>query len=56
MGQGKEPVDMSEERGTQAFMRSMQKWAESLANNNDNSKFGYADIEDVEETVEKTVN
>lgn len=47
---------MSEDRDTQAFMRSMHKWAESLANNQDNSKFGYADIEDVEKNVEETVN
>lgn len=47
---------MSGEGGKEAFMRSMQKWVESLANNSDNSKFGYADIEDVENTVEKTVS
>jgi hypothetical protein len=54
VGQGKEPVDMSEERGKHAFMQSMRKWADSLANNKDSSKFGYADIEDVEDTVDKT--
>lgn len=47
---------MSEERGQEAFIRSMRAWADSLAQNEGNYKFGYADIEGEENVLGETVS
>lgn len=48
VGQDKEPLDMSQDKYKDAFMASMQKWSESMANNKDGSKFGYVDIDGIQ--------
>lgn len=36
---------MSQEEHKDVFMKSMEKWSEMMANNEDGSKYGYIDIE-----------
>lgn len=36
---------MSQDKYIDVFKKSMQKWAEGMANNKDGSKYGYIDIE-----------
>lgn len=40
----KEPLDLSQEKYKDVFMKSMENWSEAMANNKDGSKFGYIDI------------
>lgn len=47
VGQDKEPLDLSQDKYKDAFLSSMQKWSEGMANNKDGSKFGYVDIDGV---------
>ncbi|KPM43765.1 hypothetical protein AK830_g2792 [Neonectria ditissima] len=44
VGYGKEPLDLSREDHMKAFEESMKQWRESLAHNEDNSKFGFMDV------------
>lgn len=39
---------MSQDKHKDAFMKSMEKWSEGMANNKDGSKFGYIDIEGIQ--------
>lgn len=39
---------MSQDKYKDDFMKSMQKWADMMANNKDGSKYGYIDIEGVD--------
>ncbi|POS71762.1 oxidoreductase [Diaporthe helianthi] len=48
VGRDKEPLDMSQDQHKDAFMASMQKWSEEMANNKDGSKFGYVDIDGIQ--------
>ncbi|KAI0018026.1 hypothetical protein F4780DRAFT_557830 [Xylariomycetidae sp. FL0641] len=42
----KEPLDLSQDKlREEVFMKSVQKWSEMMADNADNSKYGYVDIE-----------
>ncbi|OLN87684.1 NADH oxidase 1 [Colletotrichum chlorophyti] len=45
VGQDKEPLDVSQEKYKEVFEKSMAKWSEQMAKNDDNSKYGYIDIE-----------
>ncbi|KAK2031598.1 NADH:flavin oxidoreductase/NADH oxidase [Colletotrichum zoysiae] len=45
VGQDKEPLDVSQEKYKEVFEKSMGKWAQGMADNGDNSKYGYIDIE-----------
>lgn len=47
MGNDKEPLDLSREDHKNIFFDSMKQWGEMMANNSDNSKFGYVDINGV---------
>ncbi|KFA60707.1 hypothetical protein S40285_09621 [Stachybotrys chlorohalonatus IBT 40285] len=44
VGNDKEPLDLSREDHKKVFDESMGKWGQKMANNEDNSKFGYVDI------------
>lgn len=48
VGNDKEPLDMSQDKYKDVFLKSMQKWSEMMANNTDGSKFGFIDIEGIE--------
>lgn len=48
VGNDKEPLDMSQDKYKDVYMKSMQKWSEMMANNTDGSKFGFIDIEGIE--------
>lgn len=39
---------MSQDKYKDAFMASMQKWSEEMANNKDGSMFGYVDIDGIQ--------
>ncbi|KAF9871333.1 hypothetical protein CkaCkLH20_11254 [Colletotrichum karsti] len=45
VGQDKEPLDLTQEKYKDVFEKSMQKWAEQMAQNSDLTKFGYIDVE-----------
>lgn len=45
VGKDKEPLDLSQERYFNIYQQSMGKWAEGMAQNADNSKYGFVDIE-----------
>lgn len=47
VGKDREPLDLSREDHKKIFDSSMQQWGEMMANNSDNSKFGYVDINGV---------
>ncbi|CAM1502666.1 Fc.00g074420.m01.CDS01 [Cosmosporella sp. VM-42] len=47
VGKDKEPLDFSNEKHSDAFMASMQKWGERLAHNEDLMAVGYVDVEGV---------
>lgn len=44
VGKDKQPLDLSREEHKKIFEESMQKWGEGMANNDDQSKYGYVDI------------
>lgn len=44
VGKDKQPLDLSREDHKKVFEESMQKWGEAMANNEDQSKYGYIDI------------
>ncbi|KAF4990251.1 hypothetical protein FGRMN_8558 [Fusarium graminum] len=44
VGKDKQPLDLSREDHKKVFEESMQKWGEGMANNEDQSKYGYVDI------------
>ncbi|KAF5495078.1 NADH-dependent flavin oxidoreductase nadA [Colletotrichum siamense] len=45
VGKDKEPLDVSQEKYKEVFEKSLQKWAQGMAENSDGSKYGYIDIE-----------
>ncbi|KAI8308325.1 NADH-dependent flavin oxidoreductase nadA [Colletotrichum sp. SAR11_59] len=45
VGKDKEPLDVSQENYKEVFEKSLQKWAQGMAENSDGSKYGYIDIE-----------
>ncbi|KAI0173023.1 hypothetical protein GGR52DRAFT_432450 [Hypoxylon sp. FL1284] len=45
VGQDKEPLDLSQEKYSEIFTKSMQHWGQMMSENKDGSKFGYVDIE-----------
>ncbi|KAH0439145.1 hypothetical protein CcaCcLH18_02940 [Colletotrichum camelliae] len=45
VGKDKEPLDVSQEKYKEVFEKSLQKWAQGMAENSDGAKFGYIDIE-----------
>jgi hypothetical protein len=45
VGKDKQPLDLSREDHKKVFEESMQKWGEAMANNEDQSKYGYIDVE-----------
>ncbi|KAK2053734.1 NADH:flavin oxidoreductase/NADH oxidase [Colletotrichum caudatum] len=45
VGQDKEPLDVSQEKYKEVFEKSMAEWSQGMADNGDNSKYGYIDIE-----------
>lgn len=45
VAQDKEPLDLSQEKYKDIFVKSMQTWAQGMANNADGSKYGFVDIE-----------
>ncbi|KAK1993276.1 NADH:flavin oxidoreductase/NADH oxidase [Colletotrichum falcatum] len=45
VGQDKEPLDISQEKYKEVFEKSMGKWSEKMADNSDNSAFGFIEIE-----------
>ncbi|GJC87463.1 NADH-dependent flavin oxidoreductase nadA [Colletotrichum liriopes] len=45
VGQDKEPLDVSQEKYKEVFEKSLAKWSAKMADNADNSKYGYIDIE-----------
>lgn len=45
VGNDKEPLDLSREDQLEIFQQSMGKWGEKMSHNEDNSKFGYVDID-----------
>ncbi|RKL44363.1 hypothetical protein BFJ72_g4096 [Fusarium proliferatum] len=47
VGKDKHPLDLSREDHKRIFEESMQKWGEGMAHNDDQSKYGYVDIEGV---------
>ncbi|KAI2463912.1 NADH:flavin oxidoreductase/NADH oxidase [Annulohypoxylon bovei var. microspora] len=47
VGKDKEPLDLSRDDHKDAFAKSMQRWAQEMSENEDDSKFGYVDIEGV---------
>ncbi|ETS87854.1 hypothetical protein PFICI_01682 [Pestalotiopsis fici W106-1] len=42
---GRPPLDLSQEEQRDAFLSSLKNWMTSMAGNEDNTKFGYPDIE-----------
>ncbi|KAF5009412.1 hypothetical protein FDECE_4344 [Fusarium decemcellulare] len=44
VGRDKQPLDLSREDHREAFDKSLQQWKEEMAQNGDNSKFGFVDI------------
>ncbi|KAI6781136.1 oxidoreductase [Emericellopsis cladophorae] len=48
VGKDKQPLDLSREDHLQQFNESMNKWAEGMADNADQSKYGFVDIDGVQ--------
>ena len=48
VGKDKQPLDLSREDHFQKFSESLQKWGASMADNADNSKYGFVDIDGVQ--------
>lgn len=48
VGQDKQPLDLTREDHMQVFQKSMETWAQEMAANSDNTKYGYVDIKDFE--------
>lgn len=44
VAQDKEPLDLSQEKYKDIFMKSMEQWSEAMGKNEDGSKFGYIDV------------
>lgn len=45
VGQDKEPLDLSQDKYTEIFTKSMGQWGQMMSENKDGSKFGFVDIE-----------
>ncbi|TDZ60910.1 NADH-dependent flavin oxidoreductase nadA [Colletotrichum trifolii] len=47
VGKDKEPLDVSQEKYKEVFEKSMEKWSAKMADNSDNSEYGFIDVEGV---------
>lgn len=47
IGKDQQPIDLSEEKNVEAFMKDMSAWAQGLAQDVDKAKYGYIDISSV---------
>ncbi|KAI1505842.1 NADH:flavin oxidoreductase/NADH oxidase [Biscogniauxia marginata] len=48
VSQDKEPLDLSKDEHKNAFLNSFNKWAQLMAENSDNSRYGMVDIEGIQ--------
>lgn len=44
VGKDKEPLDLSQDKHLDVFMKSTQLWIQMMSENEDNSKVGYVDV------------
>ncbi|KAI1407919.1 hypothetical protein F5Y13DRAFT_173774 [Hypoxylon sp. FL1857] len=47
VGKDKQPLDLSKDKYKDIFFKSMQRWAQTMSEDKDSSKFGFVDIEDI---------
>ncbi|KAI1765646.1 NADH:flavin oxidoreductase/NADH oxidase [Hypoxylon sp. FL1150] len=48
VGRDKEPLDLSQDKYAEIFTKSLGKWFQMMGENQDNSKYGFVDIEGLE--------
>lgn len=44
VGKDQEPIDLSDEKNVEAFMKDMKTWGEKMANDKDHKEYGYIDL------------